>query len=151
MIAWWHDFKRSRRERSLLLVCAGSDPGRVPFAMVSRKSGAMATVTGNELEIRHSIAQDCAWRFTIITTCGDVAKDLASKLMRREVLSIHPDGRIVAIIFRRDDWGVGPLWIGGDISHTGVRQSDYFQNGNKAFIHKRHVEQTESQRDNARS
>src|SRR5688572_13764421 len=31
-------------EQSLLLVCAGSDPGRVPFAMVSRESARLPKV-----------------------------------------------------------------------------------------------------------
>ena len=141
MISWWHKFKVRRREQSMLLVCAGSDPGRVPFAIASRKSGAVATVTGSEVCFTHVIDKDTAWHFTLITASGDVARDLSSKLARRELYSIHPDGQIVAIVFRRDDWGVEPMWVGGDISHVGVHRSDYLQNGNKAYIHKRLAEQ----------
>ena len=125
----------------MLLVCAGSDPGRVPFAIVSRRSGAVATVTGSEVCFTHVIDTNTTWHFTLIAASGDVARDIASKLSKRELYSIHPDVLIVAIVFRRDDWGFEPMWIGGDISQVGVHQSDYLQNGNKAYIHKKIAEQ----------
>ena len=104
----------------MLLVCAGSDPGRVPFVFASRDAGAGATVKGSEVCFSYAISSKTTWHFTLITASGDLAQDLARKLARREIYSLHPDDQILAIVFRRDDFELEPLWIGGDLSQIAV-------------------------------
>lgn len=134
MIEWWHKFRTEQREGSLLLIGAGSGPGRAPLALVSRDVGATATVAGDEVHVD----EDNGWHFTLIAVSAEIAGELAARLARRELYSIHPDGQVATIVFRHDKWQE-PRWIGGDISRAGVDPSDYVRNGNNAYVHKSEV------------
>ncbi len=141
MIGLWHRYQAKRRERELLLICAGSEPGRVPFAMVTREAGTAATISDREVSIDYLIDDVTSWHITIIAKTNQFAQDLVRRLAQQELYTIHPDSQIEAIIFRRDDWGAEPRWIGGDLSLAEVSPVDYIQNGNRAYIHKQEAQQ----------
>lgn len=142
MIGLWYRYKARRRERELLLVCAGSEPGRAPFAMVTRKAGAAARISGREISIDSSMDDGTHWHITIIAKSDQLAQELVRRLAVQELYEVHPDARIHAILFRRDDWGPEPLWIGGDPALAEISPSDYVRNGNRAYIHRKLAEQS---------
>jgi|GEM_PF-6150747 len=141
MIGLWHRYKARKREREMLLVCAGSEPGRVPFAIITRKAGAAATIFNREVCIDYFIDDATSWHITIIAKTTQLAQNVHRRLARRELYTIHPDAQIDAILFRRSDWGTEPRWIGDDLALAEVSPFDYIQNGNRAYIHKQSAEQ----------
>ena len=76
------------------------------------------------------------WHFTMVTKSEGIAKALKEKLLKKELFSLHPDEDVLAVVFRRDDWGPEPQWIGGDLSLVDVDACDYTRHDNLGYLHK---------------
>jgi hypothetical protein len=121
-------------EKDMLLVCAGSGPGRVPFAFVSRDSGTAVIQEGCWLSFTSKIENSPAWFFRILTRDDRASQTLMHALKKKEVYSLSPDDfGVRTIVFRREDWGPMPRWIGGDISAADVDASLYRFGGNNVY------------------
>lgn len=140
MIHLWHRFRAWKRGRDLLLVCAGSGPGRVPLAMVSRTAASTASISGRHVRFHYPLSPTISWHFIVMAKSEPCARTLLDALTRKKISSIHPNDEIDAILFYRDDWGDEPQWIGGDLSLAKVSSSDYIMNSNQAYIHKQQGE-----------
>ena len=67
----------------------------------------------------------------------EAARRLATALKKKEVSSISPDDfGIRTMLFRRQDWGSEPKWIGGDISVAEVDPDLYTFGGNQVYARK---------------
>lgn len=121
-------------EKDMLLVCAGSGRGRVPFALVSRDSGAAVVQEGSWLSFASETKDSPTWFFRILTRDDQAAHTLMRALKKKEVYSLSPDDfGVRTIVFRREDWGPTPRWIGGDISTAEVDASLYRFEGNNVY------------------
>src|SRR5689334_13436755 len=114
MIRALKEWKIRRQAKQILLVCAGSGRGRVPFAMVSRDSARFATREVRWLSFVAPTNEDVVWSFRILARDEEAARRLETALKKKEVYSLSPDDfGIQTIVIRRNDWGSEPRWIGG--------------------------------------
>ena len=132
-----HVFTRLRdyfRMSRLLLVCAGSGKGRVPYAMVRRKDAQAIQREGNWLSFDSSFKGKRIWSIRILTESSQAADHLADSLKNKMIYSFCPDDfSIRTIILQHEESGPEPKWIGGDISSAGVDPSLYSREGNNAY------------------
>jgi hypothetical protein len=78
-------------EKDILLMCAGSGRGRVPFALVSRGSGTAVIRDGCWLSFTSETEDGPAWFFRILTRDDRAAQTLMDALKKKEVYSLSPD------------------------------------------------------------
>ena len=140
MKALWYRYKSWRHDRRWLYICSRSGPSRVPFAAVSRKAGAAASISDREVWISYNFTSGGGWRIKIIAKTDLIAQNLIQRLARRKLFSIYPDAEIDAILFWRDDHGSQPCYVGGDINNADVSPDNYVQNSNGAYINKQVVD-----------
>ncbi|MDR1282863.1 MAG: hypothetical protein LBK99_18875 [Opitutaceae bacterium] len=134
MISAYKKFKDYFSMRRILLVCAGSGKGRVPYAIVSRKSAQTVKQEGDWLSFDSSFKGKRVWTIRILTENPQAAAHLADSLKRKKIYSLCPDDfSIRTITLQNDASGPNPKWIGGDISLAGVDSSLYTLGGNNAY------------------
>ena len=135
MLHLWRKLRTKWLAQDLLIVCSGSK-GRVPLAHTSRTQGATATREGKVVSFDSCTDKEQCWHFTMVTKSEEVAKALLENLLNKKLFSLHPDEEILAVVFRRDDWGPEPQWIGGDLSLVDVDACDYTRHDNLGYLHR---------------
>ena len=102
--------------------------------MVTRKSANDPTQDGCTVSLTSKTKGGRTWSFRILVRDEEAARTLASALKKEEIYSLSPDDfGVRTILFRRDDWGSEPKWIGGDISAASVDVQQYTLSGNHVY------------------
>src|SRR5450759_3824123 len=129
---WW-------LTRDLLLVNFGSGPGRVPLVILSRRQIANVIRVGSQISFGTRVTGQAGWKFIIHTDSPASAETIARALEHRRRHVLEPLEAVLCIIHYRSEDRIPdalPRCIGGNIALAMVPESEYWRNGNGAWINK---------------
>ena len=129
-------FRQWLLTRDVLLINFGSDPGRVPFIILSRKEITDVKQRGTQISFSSNSPAQQGWSFVIHTKTVEAAKFIRYELENHRRYILEATAEITAIAHTRLEDGdkCQPRLVGGDISMIGVSVSDYWRHANKAWM-----------------